>query len=366
MEFCPYDKLLDNIELDSVQSMQISTFVRMGRAVILRQSPNYLIAFVNGNCNLHCDYCFKTAVDARRSREMSQQQWGETVKECRALIHVTITGGEPFLRNDLAQVIQAIARSSGAPRFTINTNGFYTERILSFLGELSETLPAKTELTLSVSLEGPNEVHDKLRNFRGSAVKARNTVQSVSEFRKSSKRKFGLRVASVLQPDNRMYLMDLMKETRQWDIDFHEIIMLRDVSPEIQCDLVEDYEKLIHWQFKNLRPSFGRSVDSLVFKHLGGEVLERIKNPKAGKCTAGTNLVEVLPDGRVLGCEMSKVSRDSTLGWVGEGRSLSRVLDGAASTRFRTKVAANCQCSFECANMSNLIFDPRRWLRFLS
>ena len=55
---------------------------------------------------------------------------------------------------------------------------------------------------------------------------------------------FFLRLASVITSDNKDQLPDFLDKTDKWPIDFHEIIMLRDVPDEEQLKLKDIYEKL--------------------------------------------------------------------------------------------------------------------------
>ena len=91
-------------------------------------------------------------MDARKTPRMSPEQWGLIFKNAKSLLHLTITGGEPFLRKDFVSIIDNIILNCGVPRISIKSNGFYTDRIRDFLREL--LLKHKnTEFTLSISLQ---------------------------------------------------------------------------------------------------------------------------------------------------------------------------------------------------------------------
>lgn len=49
---------------------------------------------------------------------------------------ITITGGEPFMRNDFNEVIKAIYDESKPKLITIATNGMATQRIVSWTKEI--------------------------------------------------------------------------------------------------------------------------------------------------------------------------------------------------------------------------------------
>ena len=102
---------------------------RVVKSLILGQVPNYAIVYVDGRCNMHCGFCVHAAMDARKSGRIPPSDWGNAFKRAKSLLHLTITGGEPFVRKDLTEIISEIIKNSGVPRVSIKSNGFYLKRI---------------------------------------------------------------------------------------------------------------------------------------------------------------------------------------------------------------------------------------------
>ena len=102
---------------------------RVFKSLVFGQVPNYAIVYVDGRCNMHCDFCCHAAMDARNSSNIMPSDWGNVFKRAKSLLHLTITGGEPFLRKDLTDIISEIVNNSGVPRVSIKSNGFYLKRI---------------------------------------------------------------------------------------------------------------------------------------------------------------------------------------------------------------------------------------------
>ena len=109
---------------------------RVFKSLVFGQVPNYAIVYVDGRCNMHCDFCCHAAMDARNSGTVSPSNWGYIFKRAKSLLHLTITGGEPFLRKDLTEIISEIIENSGVPRVSIKSNGFYLKRIKEYIPEL--------------------------------------------------------------------------------------------------------------------------------------------------------------------------------------------------------------------------------------
>ena len=183
---------------------------RIFKSIFLQQIPNYAVIYVDGRCNMHCGFCIHAAVDARKTPIISPEQWGQVFKKAKSLLHLTVTGGEPFLRKDFVQIIDKIILNCNVPRISIKSNGFYVDRIKKFIPELIKKHP-NTEFTLSISLDGPKEIHDKVRVFDGAYEKVLETIAEMNKYR--SKPNFFLRLASVITEDNKHILEELFNET---------------------------------------------------------------------------------------------------------------------------------------------------------
>jgi MoaA/NifB/PqqE/SkfB family radical SAM enzyme len=331
---------------------------RIAKSLILNQIPNYAIVYVDGRCNMHCGFCIHAAMDARKSGRISPADWGNVFKKAKSLLHLTITGGEPFVRNDLTEIISEIIINSGVPRVSIKTNGFYLKRIKEYVPTLIKKYP-NTEFTLSISLDGPKFIHDKVRNFKGAYDSVINTVNEMKKYRKE--KNFFLRLASVITADNKDYLSDFLDETDKWSIDFHEIIMLRDVPDEEQLKLKDMYEQLSKRQQEKSSPNWRKSFNGKIFEKLYKETLKRLeKNKNHSKCVAGTRFVEVFPDGLVRGCEVEKLWDISAIGKIKKHFDIVDVLNSKKAKEF-AKIAKNCSCTFECANAISTVYDKKNW-----
>ena len=325
--------------------------------------PNYSIIYIDGRCNMLCGFCIHAAMDARKTPIMSAEKWGLIFKQARSLLHLTITGGEPFIRKDFVEIVDNIIESSGVPRVSINSNGFYKERIENFIPQLIDK-HKNTEFTLSISLDGPEEIHDKVRAFKGAYKKALETIDVMKNHRK--KPNFFLKLASVLTKDNKKYMEDFLNQTSSWPIDFHELILIRDVPTEEQLEVKKEYERLSEIQHKRTSNIWKKSFNGKLFKKLYSETLKRIDSNKVhSPCLAGGRLVEIFPDGVVRGCEVEKLWNISKIGNVKENNfNIVDIVKSKKAKNFR-KVAKKCTCTFECASAINTVYDPKHWVSLI-
>lgn len=105
------------------------------------------------------------------------------------LIEVDITGGEPFLRQDLGDLVTAIARfkERRLPHLrtvAITTNGFLTRRILRVTAKMAETLRKQgIDLVFAVAMDGVGEIHESIRGVKRCWTKLNDTIEGLCQLR---------------------------------------------------------------------------------------------------------------------------------------------------------------------------------------
>ena len=359
---------MHKLRLYKSRVIQFTTmYRRLARAFIRGDMPNYLIAFVTGRCNMSCSFCCEAAQKMRQKEELSPDQWADALKGARALMHLTVTGGEPFMRDDLDKLVIAIAETSGVPDISINTNGYYTEKILRVVEKMLTAL-SNINLTIAISLDGPSGIHDRLRNKKGASEAACKTIAGLNLL-KGDFPNLRIRIQSLVLQENADILEKFLDETAGWPIEFHEIIFPRDVnngSKPIQS-LVDNYRKLAEKQLTKDRKTNTTYLKGNIFRVLYKNVLRELdgdyyNNP----CLAGGRLVEVFPDGTVVGCEMAKVKDKAVIGFIGDSKKkLVDICRSGKADRFRREIALKCSCTFECAQVCNIVFNVKNWRELL-
>lgn len=89
----------------------------------LMKSPKSMDLDITSRCNLKCKYCFQRTSPTDTKTELPTEEWmafcGE-LGDC-AVMSVCIGGGEPFIRDDLLEIIDAVIENR--MRFSILSNG---------------------------------------------------------------------------------------------------------------------------------------------------------------------------------------------------------------------------------------------------
>ena len=91
---------------------------------------NYLRIAVTDKCNLRCFYCMpEDGLNWLSRAEL--MSYDEMLRICSLLVSmgiqkIRITGGEPFIRNDIMKLLTAISKLNGLQELSLTTNGVLT------------------------------------------------------------------------------------------------------------------------------------------------------------------------------------------------------------------------------------------------
>jgi MoaA/NifB/PqqE/SkfB family radical SAM enzyme len=127
----------------------------------------FLTLSVNDWCNSKCKTCniWKNDSEEKIKEQLTPQEYEKIFKNFSRIYWITITGGEPFLREDLVQIIQIIYKKTKPEFITIGTNGILTERIVSQTREILNKCK-NLKLIINISLDGIGKQHDEIRGVR--------------------------------------------------------------------------------------------------------------------------------------------------------------------------------------------------------
>ena len=109
---------------------------------------------VTYRCNARCNMCEAWNHPTRLSEEVGI----DVIKKLPDMFFCNVTGGEPFVREDLPEIIEVLRKKSR--RVVISTNGCFTDRIIA----LSKKYP---DIGVRISIEGLPKTNDSIRGIPG-------------------------------------------------------------------------------------------------------------------------------------------------------------------------------------------------------
>ena len=123
---------------------------------------------VTYRCNARCNMCNRYKKPSLPEEEISL----DTIKKLPPMYFTNITGGEPFIRTDLKDIVRELYKKSD--RIVISTNGFFTDRIL----DLCEEFP---QIGIRISIEGLEETNNKIRGLEDGFNRGYTTLKKLVE-----------------------------------------------------------------------------------------------------------------------------------------------------------------------------------------
>lgn len=123
---------------------------------------------VTYRCNARCTMCNRYKAPSNPDEEISL----ETIKKLPKMYFTNITGGEPFIREDLEEVVEELYKKSD--RIVISTNGFFTDRII----KLATRFP---NIGIRISIEGLEQTNNEIRGLNDGFNKGYSTLKKLVE-----------------------------------------------------------------------------------------------------------------------------------------------------------------------------------------
>jgi radical SAM protein with 4Fe4S-binding SPASM domain len=136
--------------------------------------------------------------------ELSPEEIRMLCRKTPNLTWLDVTGGEPFLRKDAQEIFEAILENT--PRLSVlhfPTNGWFTERVRATAGMIRTRRP-ELDLIITVSIDGPPDVHDQVRGQEGSFERAIKTFNKLNAMEEVS-----VYIGTTVSPHNQHGLKEL-------------------------------------------------------------------------------------------------------------------------------------------------------------
>jgi MoaA/NifB/PqqE/SkfB family radical SAM enzyme len=136
---------------------------------------------VTYRCNARCIMCDIWQAD--KGGELSAQQWAPILQDplFRSVESVNLTGGEPTLRQDFAELVQVLGQELPAlRRITITTNALDPPRVSAAVRAAAAVCASRgASFFVGISLDGIGAVHDRMRNIPDAFDRVQETIAAL-------------------------------------------------------------------------------------------------------------------------------------------------------------------------------------------
>ena len=121
---------------------------------------------VTYRCNARCTMCNRYKCPSKPEEELTIN----AIKKLPKMYFTNITGGEPFIRTDLKDIVRELYKKSD--RIVISTNGFFTDRIIDLCREFPD-------IGIRISIEGLEETNNKIRGLKDGFNRGYTTLKKL-------------------------------------------------------------------------------------------------------------------------------------------------------------------------------------------
>ncbi len=353
-----------------MRSAELAAMLRVfGKSIVRRGAlPEFIIAYVTERCNMKCEHCFFWREVDSPGATMRPDEWRRIARHVGSPAMIALTGGEPFLREDLDEIAVAFAEEARPIGFQITSNGFLPARIEATARAILAAAP-DLSLAISISLDGPREVHDRIRALPGSWERAAETLDRLVRLRTAEPR-FKVATGTVFCRDTQDVAEPFLREiAARWHPNSMALILARgtprdpallDVDLERYrraMELVHDYSIV---SSNAPLAAIGKAIGRAVSREKVSVITRVAAHDEfVVPCVAGALVGVIRSDGTVAPCEMLP----DTFGNLRDvDYDFRRLWLSAPATEFRRRVVAErCRCTHECFVAPSVAFAPSRW-----
>lgn len=332
----------------------------------------YFIFFVTNKCNAKCSHCFYWKNLNSSKKELSLEEIEKITKKLGNIEVLLLSGGEPFLRKDLFEIISLFIKNNSVKVVSIPTNALLKDTIIETTRKLSETYPHIT-FSVNPSIDDLNENHDKMRGIKNCFNKAIETLKELEKL-KEEKNNVEVVVNTTISNFNYENMDKIIDFFKKFNITYHNFELLRGNPKERSINLppLEEIRKIHrkvialrkYYINKNKKSGFIERVFEK-FSVLGVlKYTDRIKEDVLDEknlpfeCSAGKNIVVLEPEGDIRLCEL--------LPKVGNLREydydIERLLKNESAQKMMEFIK-KCKCTHVCFINMSIAYDKKSLIK---
>ncbi|MFQ5926698.1 MAG: radical SAM protein [Terriglobia bacterium] len=328
--------------------------------------------FVTSRCNSLCRTCFYWD-NLNKNEDLTFEQIATLSRTAPRFNKLWLSGGEPFMREELADIIELFYRNNHIENLNLPTNGLLPKKIDAVIGRVLRDCP-KLTLDLNFSLDGLANTHDTIRGVPNNFQKTLATLELINQ-KYGSARRLRRNVVTVITREGYQEMVALalhMLNTRDVSGHYFEIIrgnpmdlglkaVTRKELTALHDRLYAVHELYAERLFADVTPAarfFARMyyLGSVKFHfEIHEQCLERPQK-WAMPCTAGVTSTVIDHNGEFRACELRPA--------IGRLQDHNFNLTAALhSPEMQAEVKAipeaNCWCTHSCFIHDSMKFSPK-------
>lgn len=334
--------------------------------IFFTKTPIYVIFFVTSACNAKCRMCFnwKNIDNAKRNDEMGLEEIKRSFRSFSSIQQLTISGGEPFLREDLPEILGFISKNNNVQMVTIPTNALLPEKVYEQTARILDIIPKYTHLRLALSVEGVKEKHDKIVQVKGAFSKVQQTYIKLKKLRKKYPN-MNMDIAICCSAFNKKDIIDTIKYCNDYfeGCTITTVLARGDTRDKESKDVtIQEYKEItdfldeLNASRKRNKPFAG--VLNSLSRIVNRQVINIMKtNAMPNRCYAYSKMIVIQSNGDVFPCEYL----NRKLGNLKENDYDIRKILRKNKEVYKFINNKGCSCTWECALFNNIVCNPRMY-----
>ncbi len=349
--------------------MNIIDRARFINRAILSKRVSYLIFFITARCNANCHHCFYYKKLNQVRDELSLHEIERLTSKYKYIPYVTLTGGEPFLRDDLVQIVSAFYNNSGTRMFVIPTNGSLGNRQLDFIRGMIEGR-RDIYIKFQFSIDGIGDKHDEFRGLKGLYDRVKGLFVDLKELQKEQPR-FSLDITTVLNTENEASIEEIIDKVQEdFNPNNHNIASARPDSRDFDIAQVstEKYKDAINYLLSKQKARenkpFSKVLRAMYKLNTNLVVESKVRGKMCIPCKCGQQMIIINETGVVYPCEL----RPQPMGSLRDfDMDLGLLLQSKEARGVRERIEKGyCPpCAWECAIYANVLMNPLLYPRLI-
>ncbi len=313
------------------------------------------------SCNSRCKTC---NVYLKRVNNFTVEEYDKLFRNLgHAPYWFTFSGGEPFLRKDIAEVVKAAYRRTEPGIINIPTNGSLYHRMYDLAHEIVESCP-NSEVIINLSLDQLGEKHDEIRGFKSNFERAMKTYESLKKLRRYPN--FTLGIHTVISTFNVADFQEIYEGLIQLEPDSYiteiaeERVELGTIGEAITPQ-VEQYAEAVDFLRQEMRKRKQTGVAQIAqaFRYEYYQLVKQIliQRTQVIPCFAGVMSAQISPDGDVWPCCI----RADSMGNLREHNyDFKKIWRSSQAAKIRKSIRnKECSCPLANASYTNMLASPK-------
>ncbi|HEV3330996.1 MAG TPA: radical SAM protein [Bryobacteraceae bacterium] len=320
-----------------------------------RATPPFMIVFINSICNLTCEHCFYWR-NLNQRNDLTFEEFQKLSLELGEFEQLNLSGGEPFLRPEFAEICDLFLTNNGVKRIYVPTNGYFTGRTQAALRSVLQSATL-VNFVCEISLDGMPEYHNRFRGNAKSFAKAMETYALLAEMQQSDPR-LRIHANTVAMSENMEECWRLTEYLRERcpSMEHHNLAVIRGdrKNPSLQGPALEQYKRLYNHVAEVWKTSEETRFGAIVEPMLQWAKVKTIEtNSQYVPCTAGNLTGVVYANGDISVCETHP-----PIGNLRQ-KSFFEIWDSEDANTLRAQIKAKqCYCTNEVFLWPSIVFQP--------